>query len=329
MARDWVDILRRIEAHIPAARGGANQDDVLRAALVPIANDAMAEITREQRWSQQFSLNTSITTAANTQSYSLPSNITTIARLYFLDTKGLPQELDRYNRREVQRIMGEQSAGATTGIPMYFSLEANTLYIYPCPDGNGPNGGNYTLYMECYTGLLPIIETTGSVNATLTALTVPAGQYLLDNGATSVGAAQTAVSVRGAGSNQIAAVPDSLVSIWTNINTGTNIVTLGTAAATTVVNAQTYFYSTNWLITNFSKVLQYYVLAEVSASYYADVQQAGVWKGLRDENLQKLRDYEFDRARGIEMFGVAQVGQNSAELKRAESFSTVDIRGGV
>ena len=335
MARDWIDILKRIEAAYPESIGGANKDDNLRAALVPIANDAMAEITREQRWFSQFTQNSSVVTTANTQTYACPANITAIKRIYYVDAVGKPHDLQYMDKRELQRVYGDYySTAGNVGAPVKFALESSagsqtgTIFLFPTPDFAGPTSGNYTLIIEGYTGLLPVVETTATTTTggAATTLTVPSTAYLTDLGVQSASTSGATLSVRGAGNLQFAATPDTLQSGWSAFATGTTV-TMTTAALAVVTAGQCFFQSSNWLITNFPKVLLYYVLAEIAASYYGDAQKASVWKGMRDENMEKLRAYEFDRTTPLEILAVAQVGQYANALQRSETLTTIDIRG--
>ncbi len=67
MARDYVEILKRLEAHYPQAATDAS----LKATLTGFANDLLSELDREQRWSLSFN-EPSFATVAGTAAYTLP-----------------------------------------------------------------------------------------------------------------------------------------------------------------------------------------------------------------------------------------------------------------
>jgi hypothetical protein len=325
VARDWVDIVKRIEGAYPLAIGGTSRDETIRQLLVPYANDAMEEISRDQRWSGLFS-SQSIVTAQGVRDYSLPVNYMTVRRCYWTDQNGRPQPLERWDRLELQRVYGDPVSGATTnqGAPTKFTMENQTISLYPVPDNSGPNSGGYPVTVEGYTRLISIVETTCTTTAASVTMTViPDTGYLLALGVT----APVTVSIRGSGNAQFAGSPDTLVTTATAFPNSTTA-TMTTPAVTAQTAAQTFFNSQNWLITNWPDVLFYRVLATM-ANYWGSSEDQQKYEGLFATKMQKMRDYEFDRARGEEMQGVWQVGQRAPGLRRQDNSSFYDVRGGL
>lgn len=343
MARDYVEILKRLEAHYPQAA----TDTDLKRTLTGFANDLIAEIDREQRWSLSFN-EPSFPTVSGTSAYALPfpasastSLISQLAidRMYWIDTPtGKLHTLSRLDKAELQRVWGE-GANALPGKPRYFSLDAAPTYsggaptmqvtLYPTPDGLGPDGGNYTIRMAGYFTIPPIIEVQGSTSASSTTLTVPSGTptFLTDNGEpTSSAAMGLSVSIRNAGRPGIAGLNDTHVTTWTAFPTATTI-TLGVAAVATISNQQVFFNSTNWLITHWPKVLIFGMAREI-ATYYGSLEKYTVWESRFQDQMNRLRNYEFDRARGSDSHAVAYPGGEMSSLKVQDNGPLAyDVRG--
>lgn len=324
MARDWVELVKRLEGLYPQVIGGSNQDDKVRQLLVPFANDGMEEISRDQRWSMSFT-STTVTTAQGVQSYAMPTDYITLRRAYWVDANGRPQPLERWDRLELQRVYGDPVIGATTnqGAPTKFTLDNQTLFLYPVPDNSGPQAGGYPVTIEGYARLSAIVETTATSTATNSTLTaIPDTAYL-----TALGIVPpVTVSVRGAGNLQFSGQADTLVATCTSFPSATTA-TLTVPAVTSATAAQTFFNSVNWLITNWPDVLTYRILCSI-ANYYGSTGDQQKYEALFAQKMQKMRDYEFDRARGEEMQGVVQVGQRAPGLRRQDSTSIYDVRGG-
>ena len=327
MARDWGEIVKRLEGTYPQLIGGTSRDDTVRQLLVPYANDAMEEISRHQRWSYDYTSTTFITAqGVNTQT--LPANYIQVRRCYWVDQNGRPQPLERWDRLELQRVYGDPVSGQTTNqsAPTKFSLDNNTIYLYPVPDFSGPTSGNYTVTIEGYTRILSIVETTGTSVAASPTLTVPSTVYLTDQGLLATPTGGPNLSVRSAGNLQFSGQNDTLVTSWSAFPSGTTVTMTANAVANQTA-VQTFFNSTNWLITNWPDVLFYRVLCAV-ANYYGSQTDQGRYEGIYQDKLKSLRDYEFDRARGEEQQGVVQVGQRAPGLRRQDNMSFFDIRGG-
>lgn len=344
MARDYVEILKRLEAHYPQAA----TDVKLKQILTGFANDLIAEIDREQRWSLSFN-EPSFPTVAGAATYSFPfpassSNPliphTAFDRAYWIDTPtGRVHPLQRLDKAELQRVFGE-GANAIPGKPRYFSVDAQqgysvgaprlTMTLYPTPDGNGPDSGNYTIHVASYFATPPIIEVQGTTSAASTTLTVPSGTptFLTDNGEpTSSASMGLTVSIRGAGRPGVGGSVDTHVTTWTAFPNATQI-TLGVAAPATATNVQVFFNSTNWMIAHWPKLLIFGMAREV-ASYYGSMEKYTVWETRYQDQLNRLRAYEFDVARGTDSHAVAYAGGLQSSLSVNGETYPYDVRGGV
>jgi len=351
VARDYLDIVSRVEGHYPQAVGGSNADEVLRRQLVGFYNDVTAEIDRQQRWSLSYNEGLT-TTTPGTQSYVISNQVsssdfnvpTFVKRVYYLDSTGRIKMLERYEREELQRLFGDVTGTANEGAPRYYCLEPlmsgvggsvsqqkMQLLLYPCPDGNGPSSGNYNIVIGGYWPLAPIVETSGTISSTSTSLTVPSvaalySEYLSNlplNGSSS----DEYLTVRGAGSPIIGGsspLSNNLVTSWTSMS-GTTV-TLSSAAGTSVTNAQVFFRSVNWMITHWPKVILFGMLREV-ASYYGKQDAYQAWEQRFQDQLERMRQYEYDRQFSYDPLVVAQPGQNASAFKRQDAFNTFDVRG--
>lgn len=359
--RDYVEVLKLVEAYVPQSVGGANQDDVLRSRLASFANITIDELDREQRWSLSYA-EPFFTTSAGVETYAIPYPVPagpslltsplTITRVYYTNSTGKPVLLERMDQYEIQRVFGEAKglgASATippTGPPVKWALlpapataggiiqgaPVLSIYLYPAPDISGPEtAGNFKIRVAGYWKTPPILETlagTGAASVTLTFSTTGSGSYLLAAGAPASGADYSLnVSIRGAGNptGVLSLGIDTHITSWTAIAAGT--ATLSAAAIATTLNSQTYFNSTNWIIAHWPKILAYGMLREIG-TYYGKDDMFAIWNARYIEQLEKLRAYEFDRARGIEMIAAAVPGQKGASLRRLDTAAYLDVRGG-
>jgi hypothetical protein len=362
LARDYLEVIKFVESMVPQAAGGTNQDDVLRARLVQYANVTIDEIDREQRWSLSYA-EPSVTTTAGQEIYAMPlptpsSNVTSnlyIKRVYYTNVNGRPVDLQRMEQAEAQRIYGESlglgslATAPVRGKPVKYFMTPDLatqailvgaprmrLMLYPTPDDTGPElSGNFRIRVAGYWKTPAIIETLGgivSAATTLTFTTAGSGDYIVFGAGAQTSSADYGanISVRGAGfptgilgtsGTQIA---DNLITTWSAI--AANTATVGSSAGTTVTAAQVFFYSTNWIITHFPKLLIAGIMREIG-EYYGNDQMFGVWQGRYQEQLEKLRAYEFDRARGLDMMAAAQPGQNASSQRRTDLLSWFDSRG--
>lgn len=347
-------MLRRCEAHYPQAIGGTDRDDTVRSSLVLFANDCLAELDREERWSLSYA-EPYLTTVSGTRSYAIPypqpagqpagnTSPVFVKRLYYINTAGTLVELERMEKRELQRVYGDGTV-PPAGAPIRYAIEPSTdlggsvsfgspalqIYFYPTPDANGPQSGNYQIYVGGYWQLPQIIETVGNAlsgNTTLTYSTAGSGSYLTAAGLPSNGSQWGQfVSVRAAGNpTGITAFPtDTHITSWTAI--AANTATLQTSPGTTANNCQTFFNSFNWVIQHWPKLLQYGILKEVAA-YYGKADQMQIWEGKFAQQMEKLRAYEGDRNRGMEQLAAAQSGQLAGTLRRIDGPNFLDVRGG-
>lgn len=331
--------------------GGTDRDDILRAQLSGYANDTIAEIDREQRWTLSYAEPT-FTTTQGTQSYAIPlpttsSSITSplfMARLYYEDTAGRITILDRYAKEELQRAYGDPVGTQNQGAPTRYAIEPNAnlattaafgspalqIILYPTPDGSGPEtapAGAYKIHVGGFYQIPPIIEVTGTSVATNATLTVPSTVYLTNLGVPADGTSYgLTLSVKGAGALSLNGVNSSHVTSWSAFPTGATI-TMSVAAVANQTNAQVFFNSTNWVITHWPKLLLFGMLREV-ANYYGKTDDYTLWEARFHDQMDKLRQYEFARARGTNSLATAQVGQRASIFRRSEGYSTIDVRGG-
>jgi hypothetical protein len=324
MARDWLDLVSNIEAAYPRAIGGSSRDEPLRLQLVPFANNAMKEVERIRRWSLAYGTAQQITFAGNA-TYAIPAAILVITNLYWLDTTGFPRRLEDYTARELREVYGEGST-PPRGAPVGFAILGTNVQLFPVPDSAGPSSGNYTLIFEGYQVLQPIVETTGTIaGAPSTTLTVPSTNYLTQRNVP-VFATGLGVSIRGAGYPQSATVFDDWLTDWSAMPSGTTV-TLAAAAPTNVATAQTFFNSTNWLIQDYPKLLEFAVMREVASYLLSDDYQK--WEARYQTELELMADFHFDRLATLETLAVAVTGQRQNSLRRLDYPMGYEVRGGV
>jgi hypothetical protein len=105
-----------------------------------------------------------------------------------------------------------------------------------------------------------------------------------------------------------------------------NTATLSVAAPITANNLQAYFNGTNWMIRHWPKLILFGIIREIG-NYYGKADMFNTWDAKFKEQLDKLRQYEWDRARGLEMLAAAVSGQKASPLKVQDLQPTLDIRG--
>lgn len=325
MARDWVDILPLIEGPYPRAAGGTSKDEALRLELVGWANNLFKEIERTRRWPMAYGTATIVTTAG-VQTYPIPAGILYISNLYWMDTSGTPVPIENYSAMQMRRAFGE-GAQSQPGAPTKCSVLGNNLEIFPVPDNAGPTGGNYTLIVEGYQTLTPIVETSGTTVGGSPTLTVPSTAGLVAAGVPTTGT--TGLSVRRAG-NQIVAntagsVVDTLITNWSAFPLATTV-TMTSNAVTVVASGQVFFNSQNWLLTDFPKVVQFGVCREV-ASYLKDDYKA--WDERFQVEMEAMAEFANDRLMFLEQLATATLGQRIDQLRRLDVLLGVEVRGGV
>jgi hypothetical protein len=322
MARDYLDLVQDIEGYYPRAIGGNTRDEPLRLLLVKYANNAMKEIERIRRWSLAYGTATQVTTQGNA-TYAIPAALLTITNIYYLTTTGSPVRLDDYSAMQLRDTYGEGSI-PPQGSPRGFSVLGTNIQIFPVPDFAGPTSGNYSLIIEGYQSLIPIVETTGTTVGT-TSLTVPSTAYLLGKGVPSSGT--NGLSIRGAGNLQSAAVTDNAIVNWTAFPDATHVTMLSTPP-TNVSTAQTFFNTVNWLIVDYPKVLEFAMMREVAAYLKSDADYK-MWEARYQHELDMMAEFHFDRLTTLEQFGVATLGQRQNELRRLDYPLIYEVRGGI
>ena len=325
MARDYLSIVKRIEAVYPQAigtAGGANHDENLRVTLVSYANDLIQEIDQMQRWSYNWSNTNSITTTYQLGTYALPTGVLMVKNLYYVDSAGVRKPLTKYETAELSRVYGDPSSASTpVGIPIRWSLDNRVVTIYPIPNNAGPTSGNYQIFFESYGTTSPIVETTGTTNGSTT-LTVPSTSFL-----TTLGVADgDSVVVRGAGYAQSASVNDDWVTTATTVAASGTTSTLNAAPPTNVTTGQTFFRCQPWVLTYFPKLFEFGMLREVSSYLGADADYQK-WEARYQLELQKARELDLDRTMTLEILATAQPGQKDSQFRRSEVFPGFEVRG--
>lgn len=327
MARDWTELVAVIEGHYPTAVGSSSgQDNVLRSSLTKFANSLFKGIERMRRWSLAYNVAPPTVTVAGTQSYPFPSSVVVISRMYWLLSTGQPVTLELYDAQELRRTFGE-GPNAQPSAPRYYAINGTNIELFPVPDdgaaGNGA-GTNYSLIVEGYGALTPIVETTGITTAASTTVTVPSSAFLIARGLATAG---TNVSVRGAGNLGALGAADSLITNWTAFPTPTQV-TLASPAITAVASpgAQVFFNSLNWLIQDFDKVVLFGVLREVAAYLKENYD---VWERRYMTELEEMAQFDFDRKSNLEKMATAVTGQRQGQLRSLDYPAGVEVRGGL
>lgn len=334
MARDWLEIARSIEGRYPRAAGGVAADEVLRKQLVPWANIAMQEIERIKRWSLAYG-KSSFPTVDGTAIYSIPSGVLGIKHVYRLSATGHPIPLRSYDTAPLREKHGEPPAPpAVKGEPRYYAVVGGQLtsslavasdlssriQLFPVPDAV------YTIWVEGYQKLRPIVETVGATTAASAALTVLDGTYLQeypislpDDGA------GRGLSVRDAGPTQFTGVRSDLFAIgWTDI--AGNVVTMDHQAAAVVAAGQVFLDSRNWLIHDYPKVLEFAVLREVASRLKDDYK---MWESRYQHELEIMGEADLDRTIPNDISVLAVGGENVPFFRSLDYLQGWDIRGGV
>lgn len=317
MAREWTEIVAQIEAHYPTAAGGTGQDSRLQLNLARFASSFFKDMERKRRWSLAY-IATPFTTTAALATYPIPANITAIRHLYYLlPSGGVPVELELYDPGELRLAFGE-GVNSQQGSPRAFAILGTNVQLFPIPDDNA--GANYTLVIEGYQTLKPIVETTGSTAALGPTLTVPSNLYLTDRGIANAG---SYLSVRGAGNAGPSGVADTLFTNWTAF-VGTTQLTMATAASANTTVVQTFFNSWNWLIDAFDLVVLFGVLREVAAY---EKENFVVWEKRLEGALDEMAQYDADRQKTLMQMGTAVTAQRLGQLARLDARGRWGIGG--
>lgn len=336
--RDYLAIIKQLEAYYPKARGTATlngalqaQDEDLRQALVPFANSTMRAIERVNRWRMGY-MTTTVVTASGTSLYSFSGGSWThIHRIYWRWSTGRIVPLELMEQNEPRLVYGDGS-GAIPGNPRFYALvgaRGDQIQLFPTPDGAGPDAGNYTLQIEYYQELPQIIEaaaTTGAASVTGTFVPANSGTYVLANGALSANPNTDVVVVRGAGAptglTGINAFDDASTT-WSAIVA--NTFTMATAAVTVATGAQTFFYAANWLIDIWPKVLAFGMLREVAQYLQSD--KIAVWDARYEKELEDLMEWDQQSRHDVEVLAAGVSGQRQAQLRDINWPQLFDERG--
>ena len=321
MAQSWPDLALDVEAAYPKTVGGNSRDETLRQSLVRWLNNLMKEIERTRRWSLAYGTAQQNTTAG-TQTYTIPAGILNISNLYYIDTAGEPQPLQNYSAMEMRLAYGEGSL-SQSGPPRAYSVLGTNVEIFPVPDASGPTSGNYTLIFEGYQALTPIVETSGSSTALSTSLAVLSTAYLT---ARSVPTTGTALSVRNSGNPSVGSSIDTLFTGWSAFPDGTHVTMTSAAVTAAASPAQIFFNSSNWLITDYPKVVTFGVLREV-ATYLKDDYKT--WEMRFQQEMELMAQYNADRLMSLEQLATATTAQRMNQLRRLDLYLGVEVRGGI
>lgn len=308
MAREFSDIVNLVVAHYPTALGGAGQDSTLALSVVRFANQLFNAIDTERRWSFSY-FSTSTTTVQGTAQYAIPTGMTAISHLYWLQsTAGAPVTMQNYDIQELRRMFGDGSA-AQQGPPRYYAVIGSNIQVFPTPDNTGPSSGDYPLVFEGYTRLVPVVQTSGTTTAGNSTLTVPSSAYLTDRG---VGTSGTYLSVTGAGNLGPSSIADTFLTSWSSFPLSTTVL-MGANAVTAVpaLGATCYFNSVNWVIQNFDHVVLFGVLREVAAYLKENFQ---VWDDRFKLAMDNMAQEDVDRRKDMEMQGTGVTGQSQSQL---------------
>jgi len=310
--RDYIEVVRKVEGYYPQSVGSAvGKDETLRRNLSGYYNQCLREIGQAQRWQRNFKA-TTITTIAGTALYTLNGgNWQTIEQMYWLDVTGRQVPVELVQQEEARAIFG---AGPLPqqGRPCYAALmPGRQIQIFPVPDAAGPSSGNYDLVVEFYQDLPQIIETTGSTTATVGTVTVPSVPYLTTRGAVAANPGGDKISVRAAGYDGGLGSKDDFVEAWSAFPTPTTI-TVPTVPST-VASAQTFLYSTNWLIDEYPVVPLFAMLREV-ASYLKSKEDYSLWEGRFQLVLQGMIGDDLDARTQREVLASAVTGQRQPQF---------------
>jgi hypothetical protein len=287
LAKDWLEIVRSIEAYYPKAQGAAqNQDENLRAAMSDWGNNVSEEIETLQPWNLSYTTDATTVTTPAQQTYAIPTAFREIDKVFWVDTSGRARNILPATPNQARQLFGTGPIPPDS-YPRRYAITGTQLTIWPAPDNNGPTSGNYTITIDGYARVSPMVETTGTTafaSATLSGLAGNPG-YLNDNGVPATGV--NLLSVRGAGYNKSNTQVDNLLTGWSAI--GASTVTMTSNAQQAVTNAQVFFNSTNWIIQRFPKVVLFGVCREV-ATYLKDDYQG--WEQRYQHELELMQGWD-------------------------------------
>jgi hypothetical protein len=217
--------------------------------------------------------------------------------------------LDSYDQAELRATFGQGSVPPPAA-PRYFSVEGTNLEFWPVPDDNA--GANYQIFIEGYTALTPLVETTGTTVSASPTLTVPSTVYLTDRGLPTLG---TYVSVRGAGNLGPGSVAGTFLTNWTALPSATQV-TMGANAPNSANGVQVFFNSLNWLIQEFDLVVLFGTLREIAAY---EKENFAMWEQRLNAELDEMAQYDVDRRRTIYSDATGLTSQRLAQLSRIDA----------
>ena len=355
MARDYLQIIKRIEGMYPKAKGTTtlvgiqqNQDEQLRLNLVGYFNDIFRELEEIQRWQRNFFVNQIVTTPG-TSEYLLPGalissagvgdNLSFINRIYYRLSSGRIVDLELYDANEPRMMVGD-GPNAVPGAPRWYSLQGTQILsnsnlqiqLYPTPDGSGPDSGNYTLQLEYYSQFQQIaesvVDTDGAGNANFHV--AGSGTYLQALGIpVSATLTNQFVSIRTGGNPTglgLTFARDDYIATWLGMTSSFSGV--ASVPFLSQTSLPIYYNTKNWLIDLAPAVLVAGVNRQV-ATYLKDATDYQMWENRYQALLEALVEYDSNMRHDIEVLGGALGGQVQRMLQDIDWPNIFDVRGNV
>ena len=363
MARDYYQIIKRVEGISPKSRGttqlsgvSQSQDEILRRNLVGYANDVLRELEEANRWGRNFFVNSWVTTPG-TALYPLPGPLVSAAgnadvmthvhRLYYRMSSGRVVQLELYDQQEPRWMVGDVPTPANptdvgvTGKPRWYSIMGTgnlgvsqpSILIFPAPDSSGPDGGNYTLILEYYSAFQQFAESAvipNNAGVTQTFFGANTGNYL-----TSIGIPASSsltgqfCSIRAAGYTNLSGVSttanEDIIAPWQNL-----VAASVDVVATVVVGGYCpiMFNSRNWIIDLRPNLLLYGILRNVAA-YLKDDQGYSIWEQRFQKELEDAMEWDQQSRHDGEVLAGAVGGQQQRMLQDIDWPNIFDVRGNV
>ena len=290
-------------------------DEVLRQNLVPYLNKVSDELEQAQRWRRNF-VTLNFTTTPNQAyypSFITPNSIIYIHKAYWLTSAGQLRLLELMDQQEPRAAFGEGSA-STSSDPRYYAILNDQIELFPAPDANGPNGGNYTIYFDCYTRLPKVIQGTCQTLGTQF-VNVPSTSYYTAQGVDPANVAGNYLSIRGAGNDSGIAGPnefDDYTDKWTQLISG-QFAVVGSVPTVLAAGTPIFVNSVNWLLDQRPQVYLYGILRQV-ASYLQSPTDYQTWEARYQKELLDLMDWDNQFRHDNEVMASAVRGQNQPEL---------------
>jgi hypothetical protein len=322
--RNILGIFKECEAQYPKCLGtqtlnGVAQvgDENLRQYLPSFYNKILDEAEQAQRWRRNF-VTLNFTTTVGTAYYPTfiqQNNIVWVNKLYFIDASGRFRPLELMDQQEPRAMFGEGSLSKNS-VPQYYSFLGDQIELFPPPDNNGPTGGNYQIFVECYSRFPKLIAGLCATAGT-TSVTVPSSSYYTAQGLDPANAAGNYLTIRGAGNDSGQSGNnefDDYTDLWSAL--AANVFTVASAVPTTIANppgAAIFVNSVNWLIDQRPQVLLFGLLRQV-ASYLQAMQDYQMWEARYQKEMLDLMDWDNQFRHDNEVLAAAVRGQEQPTL---------------